>query len=395
MEKTFIVQGKGLEEALDTAAIVLHCEKHRVAYEILQEPQPGRYGQPGLLCKLRVISVAPSAEEMDARDAKDSLWEVNVPLSPEELTTLPPGLFLKELGEALARDLASPIFAAFDPVRQAATRRVIHGPVSPSAGPIIHVGDLHIQGSVHAGVRMKATGSIIVDGGVETAFLDAGDDIQIAEGLFGTARSASGAIRCRFAQGAQIQALQGDIVVAESAMHCQIHAGCGVSIGDILLGGSCYGEALVQVRIAGSETDVPTTLTTGRNRHLQAQIERLRERALRHTERLTEIDAIRHEFLPLEETGEQISSADRVRLWRAVIRKARLSADLRRLSQQKSALLGMINVERGSRICITGHAYPGVKIGIDDTGLEIQNLTQYATFSKDYEVGELRTTPYQ
>jgi hypothetical protein len=341
-----------------------------------------------------VTPVAPSADEISSREDHDPIWEVKIPLSSEELATLPSPFFLKEMGEALTRELGSAAFAAFRANGEQPSRRDIDGNVTPILGPIKHIGDLHIHGSVHKGSRVKATGSITVDGGVETAFLDAGDHITIEEGLLGTARSAMGSIRCGFAQGANMEALQGAVEVTEAAMHCQIYARHAVTIGDILLGGSCYGEDLVQVRIAGSESGVPTHLYSGRNRHLLEQIERIRQRALRHIERLAECDAIPADMREREEGGIMLAPEDRSRLWRAIIRKGRLNADLRQLSQQKSALLGMINKERGSRVCVSDRVYPGVKVGIDDTALEVRKLTQYVTFSKDYDLGELRMTPY-
>jgi hypothetical protein len=393
LEKTFIVQGKGLEEALDKAAIILHCDRERIGYEILLEPKAGRYGQPGRPCKLRVTPIAASAGELGA-GGPDKLWDVSVSLTQEELASLPSSFFLKELGEALARDLASSALAALTASRIKDTRRVISGHLTPAHGSIEHVGDLHVQGSIRKGLRVKATGSIIVDGGVETAFLEAGDDIRIQEGLLGTVQSSQGSVHCRFAQGAQIEALNGDIVVAESAMHCHLHARCSITIGDQLLGGQCYGEDYVEVRIAGSESGVPTALYSGRNRALQERIEQIRQAALSHVARLEEINTTRQAHINQEEAGQALPADVRERLWRAVIRNARLNADLRRLSQEKAALLGMINLERGSRISITDRVYPRVKIGIDDTGLEVRSLTQFATFSKDYDVGEMRMTPY-
>ena len=75
--------------------------------------------------------------------------------------------------------------------------------------------------------------------------------------------------------------------------------------------------------------------------------------------------------------------------------KTRLNDDLRQMAQEKSRLLGMINTDHTARICITGRAYPKVKVIVDDQAQDLRNLTQYATFSKDYEAGELRVTPYR
>lgn len=395
MEKSFIVQAKSLEEALDKAAIVLHCEKERIAYELLQEPRPRRRSEPGKLCKLRVTPVAPSADEVERNSEPDAIWDVAVPFSASELETLPSPIFLAALSDAIAADRSK---AQGDepckPATDFSVRRNISGNLGAASGPIDHTGDLRIYGNVRKGVSAKATGSITVDGGVETAFLYAGGDIKIAEGLLGTARAANGSICCGFAQGASIEAPNGDIVVRESAMHSQMHAGRAVEVGDILLGGSCYGESLVQARIAGSDSGVLTQLWSGRNRCLEDQIEAMRQLAIQHISRLPECDAVQREFLPLEEHGANCGVENRINLWRAAVRQARLNADLRVLSLQKSTLLGMINCERGSRVCITDRAYPNVKIGIDDAGADIKKLTQFATFSKDYESGGLRITPY-
>ena len=243
-------------------------------------------------------------------------------------------------------------------------------------------------------MSITATGGIHVVGDVETAFLDAGGDIIISGGLLGAARSARGNIACKFAQGARITAPRGDVLVRELAMHAHLHAGKRVEVGEILLGGVCYAETLIEARIAGSPSGVPATLIAGPNRRLHDESEAIRERAVRLIEKLSECDGTRRVLLPAEERGESLSADNRVHLWQAVLRRARLNRDLLHLSRQKAAVLGMINRDRNARIRITDRAYPKVKIIVDDLAMELQNMTQYVTFSKDYDAGSLRMTPY-
>ena len=392
MEKSYIVQGKGLEEALARGATVLGCAKERVAYEILQDARPGRYGQPGTVCKLRVTPIAPSVEEAEQAEP-DAPPTVPVPWPWDELAAMPPETFLAKMEAALA-EVGPPSQTRPSPEGETPVRREVAGNVSFATGSIRHRGDVFIHGSVHKGMTVQATGSIHVVGSVETAFLDAGRDIVIDEGLYGTARSAFGHIQCRFAQGAQIKALRGDVTVSESALHCHIHAGRAVCVGDLVLGGTCYGEGTVKTRVAGAQSALPTVLLAGRNRRLYDQIEHIRQRALRGIRWLGECEAVRNALLPSEEAGEPLPYEDRVRLWQALACRMRVHGDLRHLAHQKSQLLGMINSERNSRISILDRAYPNVRIGIDDAGREIQKLTQFATFTKDYEDGELRMTSY-
>lgn len=394
-EKSFVVVGKGLEAALGKAAVLLHCPKERIAYEIMQQAKPGKYGQPGTPCKLRVTPVAPAAEALDAEgglDDEERLLRVVLPLAREEMAALPCAEFLQLLEEALAGENTDGE-PSTDSANIQRTLREVVGNVGLATGAVHHDGDLHVHGSVLKGMTVRATGHVHIRGDVETAFVDAGGDITIDGGLLGTARSAGGSIACRFAQGAQMDAPTGDVRVQESAMHSTLHAGGEIAIGGILLGGTCYGQQGVQAHTAGSPTGVATTITAGRNARLYGEMEQARARALRHIERLGECERARLELLPSEESGTALGMHDRVRLWQVSVRRVRLARDLQRLTQQKSRLLGMINGEHGNRICVEGSVYPQVKILLDEAALEVRAVTQFATFSKDYDTGELRITP--
>ncbi len=398
-DKSFIVQGKGLEEALGRAAVVLHCDRERVSYEILQDARPPRNGQPRQLCKLRVKSGGPMLNGCAPKppapgDAVPAV--VAVPWPMEELERLPCPLFLACLQESLAMlFVAPPASVASLPPAPPLPLTEMTGTLRAANGPLFHDGDLRLRGHIRQGAQVTVTGALFVVGDVETAALDAGGDIVIDGGLLGTARSARGSISCRFAQGAEIDAPLGDVRVTEAALHCQIEAGGSVTIGDILLGGSCYGEDGIETRIAGSESGMATLLAAGRNKRLRAEGKDLRARALRCIAESRECDQIRQRLLPAEERGVRLPAEDRARLWQALARRVQLQDALRRMASEKSRLLGMINGERGSRISIRERAYPGVKVLIDDLGLELDYVTQYAVFSKDYAAGALRLTPYQ
>ena len=392
MQKSLVVQGKSLEEALEKAAVLLHCPKERVAYEVLQEARPGKYGQPGTPCKLRGVPVAEAPEAADANAPEEQDYASSLPWSPDVMESLSPAVFLHAL-EGCAAVSSPPPAAAPEPEADAPCRDVV-GDVNLSTGDIRHNGDVRIFGSVRKGMRVTAAGSLFVQGDVETAALEVGGDITLYGGLLGTARSTRGSITCKFAQGARLTAPEGDITVHDAAMHSHLHAGRAVYVGDTVLGGSCYGEELVEVHVAGSESGVPALLIAGRNKRLLDEIEEIRQRATTLVPTLGECEQARRELLPTEEGGQPLPVADRIRLWRATAQRAHINAELFGLARQKKTLLGMINGERGARVCITGRAYPRVKILVDEAPLDLKNVTQYATFSKDYDTGELRMTSY-
>jgi len=84
-----------------------------------------------------------------------------------------------------------------------------------------------------------------------------------------------------------------------------------------------------------------------------------------------------------------------VRLWKAAIRKGRVQADLQQMAKEKSTLLGLVNTQKNSRVCVKDRICPKVRVVVDDAAQEIQKTTQYVTYSKDYGTGQIRTTSYQ
>lgn len=387
MGKSLVVQGKTLEEALNKAALLLHCPPEAVAYELLQAARPGRYGQPGTLCKLRVTPVAPAPP-----DAADPA-EPSFPAPPDDFAVLSSPEFLAALDAACAALPPAELPSA--ELRSIAGRaREFSGDVTLSVSPLEHDGDLKILGTVKKGAVVRAAGRLEVSGDVETARLEADGDILVDGGVLGTARSAGGSIVCKFAQGARLTALQGDVTVRESALHSHLQAGQNVVVGEVALGGSCCGEEAVQVRVAGSEGGTPSLLAAGQTPRLRAELEDIRQETARLIEPLGANEAVCQALRPSEEAGAARTADERGQLWQAALHRASLLDQLAALARQKSRLLGMMNADKAARICITDRAYPGVKIQINLLALELKSLTQFATFSTNAETGEIRITPY-
>ena len=391
MDKSLIVQGKSLEEALNKAGALLCCAREAVAYEVLRDPKPGRYGQPGIPCKLRVMSVDMVAEAATAAPEANKSSEIPMPWTVDELAAFSSAAFLQSLhGITLPahEDIPAPA-VCLQPCRE------IRGTLGPGPVEIAHDGDITISGSVLKGATVTASGSIHVAGNVEAAGLDAGGDISVEGGVLGRITSTGGSVSCRFAQGAQISAALGDILVQESAMHAQLHAGHKVRIGDILLGGNCYGENLVEARIAGSESGIPTTIITGHNKRLMDEAESIRQQALEIHHKLTEDKQKMILLIRREQRAGPLPAAERVRLWQTAARITHSENALWQLAGQKSHVLGMINADKGARICVRERVFVKVKIIADDAPLAINSITQFVSFSKDYETGIVRVTSFQ
>jgi hypothetical protein len=400
MDRSLVVTGKTLEQALSKASVLLHCAPERIGYEIVQPGKPGRNGTPEVPFKLRVSELAPTPSAEDAKkDAEEEEFTPQLPWLANTLAPLPPETFCQALEQAFmdaVREGPTHIeLGPPPPAPEDAPLKEVSGEALAAGTTLEHDGHVRVFGDLRRGVTIKATGNVQIVGELGGGVIETRGDVTVSGGVSGTIRTINGNVTCKFVQGGTIDALFGNVTVTESAMHANLHAGFCVKIGDVVLGGVCYGEKRVDANLAGAELGVPTVLVSGLNKRLSDRIEEIRLRAERHAVRLQECDRLRQQLLPVEERGEELPIEDRVRLWKAAIKKGRIQADLQRLAREKSTLLGLVNTQKNSRVCVKDKIHPKVRVVVDDAALEIRKTTQYVTFSKDYDSGQLRTTSYQ
>lgn len=130
------------------------------------------------------------------------------------------------------------------------------------------MGDVHIKGNVRDKFIVRATGSVIVDGLLESAIIDADGDVIIAGGVLGdgegTIRS-RGSVRAKFMENCIVYAAQSihtDYIVG-SEVFCDgplmVTSGKGV-----VMGGSVSVHSYIEVKSIGSpHTGRATVLNMG------------------------------------------------------------------------------------------------------------------------------------
>jgi uncharacterized protein (DUF342 family) len=149
--------------------------------------------------------------------------------------------------------------------------------VNMSTGNIHYDGTVHVAGEVAQGMKVQASGDIIVDGMVDGGQLDAGGNILVAGGLIAHARlHAGGSVTARFAEGAQITAAT-VIVLNDMAIDCDLHSLNQIIIGSTapqrgkLVGGTAAAALLLRVPLLGSNKARITKLIIGSNPELEAK----------------------------------------------------------------------------------------------------------------------------
>ena len=156
--------------------------------------------------------------------------------------------------------------------------------VNMATGNIHFDGSVEVKGDVLQGMKVQATGDIVVSGMVEGGILEAGGDIRIAGGVIANAKvRAGGAVSARFAQGVQVHA--GTVLaLSDMALECDLHSLNQIVIGiknpahGRLVGGSATAMMLVSVPVLGSANGTVTTVVVGTNAELLARYADLEKR---------------------------------------------------------------------------------------------------------------------
>ena len=153
--------------------------------------------------------------------------------------------------------------------------------VNMATGNIAFDGTVTIDGEVLPGMKVHASGDIVVAGVVDNAVLDAGGDVRVAGGIIAKSRvHAGGAVAARFVENAQVQAGT-NIVIEDTALQAELQANNQIIVGvkspqrGRLAGGSARAMMLIRTPILGSQTSGVTQLLLGVNPVLEARYQEL------------------------------------------------------------------------------------------------------------------------
>jgi len=153
--------------------------------------------------------------------------------------------------------------------------------VNLATGNVYFDGTVKVDGDVVQGMKVQASGDIVVGGTVEGGLLEAGGDIRIACGVIAKSQlRAKGAISARFAEGCSLSA--GTVIALEDmALQCELQSLNQIIVGDKapqrgkLVGGSATTMMLLRVPILGSDKGGVTRVAVGANAELTQQLHAL------------------------------------------------------------------------------------------------------------------------
>ncbi|SEQ05913.1 hypothetical protein SAMN05421693_11548 [Ectothiorhodospira magna] len=265
--------------------------------------------------------------------------------------------------------------------------------VDLSSGNLSFEGSVLIRGDVVSGMKVTASGDILVNGMVEGAILEAGGDIQIKRGVVGqlhqdethegksrpTARlKAKGTVSSRFIENAWVEA--DHVLIHEQMVHCQISATHEVTVGGTgarkgqIVGGSIRAGEQIECHMLGSPTAPQTQVVVGADPKLRDQLAELEQR----------LDAQHHLAEELVRTLNFVQQhPERVAAdfkTRATNTLAEVEGHVQELEQEKAQLLEQMARFQDATIVVQRRIYSGVEVCIGDKVRRIEAETLGGVF---------------
>lgn len=223
--------------------------------------------------------------------------------------------------------------------------------VNMTTGNIHFEGTVQVDGEVGHGMKVQASGDIVVKGAVDGGLLQAGGDIHVGSGIIAQAHvQAQGAVSARFAENSHIQA--GTIIVLDDmALGCVLVSLNQIIIGDKLpqrgrlVGGSATAMMLLHVPLLGSDKSGTTVVKVGANAELEHQMQELN---VRLAQEKTNEENLQKLAKHLATAGDPKGMLERVKAaWRQAVQGWSKSLAERRELEEQMALALQARVEIG------------------------------------------------
>ena len=261
----------------------------------------------------------------------------------------------------------------------------IDGNLDAATGDVDFHGDVLVQGNVFAGVTLKTTGTITVNGHVETAHLFAGKDVILKNGMQG---SGNGIIRAgrnvmaRFLEQTQVYA--GNEVNTGAILNCEIESGQNVVVAGnrgTIIGGSVTAVEQITAASIGNRAGVTTQLVIGLDcefKEKMGEIDRLTDE---YEENMTDaeraLDRITYQLKTQPATPElNQQKAEQMR------RKINYQLKLKEISAKREQLIDINRRSADGKIVVNGTSNVGCVIVINGVREELHSEYRDVTYKK-------------
>lgn len=262
---------------------------------------------------------------------------------------------------------------------------VVDGNLDAATGNVDFHGDVLIQGNVFAGVTVRTTGNITVNGHVETANLFAGKDVILKNGMQGAGNGtirAGGNVMARFLE--QTQVFAGNEVNTGAILNCEVEAGHNVTIAGkrgTIIGGTVTAVEQISVASIGNRAGVTTQLVIGLDCEFKSKMCEIDRLMLEYQENMADaehtLNRIMHQLTTQPATFElNQQKAEQMR------RKIKYQSQLKETCAKREQVIDINQRSAEGKIVVSGIANAGCVITINGVREALHSEYRNVTFKK-------------
>lgn len=262
---------------------------------------------------------------------------------------------------------------------------VLDRDVSTSSGGLYFIGDVVINGNVLAGAEVRAGGSVEVNGCVESAYITAGTDVVLKNGMQGNGRGmiiAGGNVSGKFFEQVHIDAK--GTVFANSVMNCDITSEEIVRVSGrfgIIVGGNVRALQEVEATIIGNMAEIPTNIEVGGREDLPKKLNKLEEKLRTDLDNLRKLDALNDKLDQLlrKEPESEYLNEEKKKVMRSRIELRAVVTDM---EKEKVEVLRLMEKVSDAKIVIQKTIYPKSTLTISGVSRTLKKENFGVTYKK-------------
>lgn len=262
----------------------------------------------------------------------------------------------------------------------------VQADVDNSTGNISFVGNVVVRGNVLSGFTIEAGGNVEVFGVVEGATIKAGGNIVLRRGMQGLGKGvliAEGDIVARYIEHSNISA-RGDIK-SEAVMHSNVRCGNKLELlgkKGLLVGGTAKVGREISAKVIGSPMATITEIEVGVDPGLRERYKIVKDEIAHAESDIMKSNQAIEILKKLERVGK-LPAEKQLILERSIRTRDFYSSKLVELHEEIQRLEENLEQESNGRILAQGIIYPGTRVAIGSSLLNVRENLQFCSLYRD------------
>jgi uncharacterized protein len=276
---------------------------------------------------------------------------------------------------------------------------VVNGDVSLQTGNILFLGTVIVKGNVMDGFSVKAAGNIEIKGNVGKSILDAEGDIIVHQGVLGKngGKVKSGkSVFSKFIEHARVEASE-YVVVNEGILHSSVDANKKIICQGrraSIVGGKLRASEEINAKHLGSIAGTETILEVGYDPISKEKLGALDKDKSEVDKQLEELELNIKTLLNLQKVQRKLSEDKQNALDALMKKRQEIFTNLEKINVEINEIKTYLaSIKKEGKISASEKVFPGVKIYIKDSFLEVKNEFKFVTFILEH--GNVRITKYE